>query len=130
MYELKFSVRDLEYRLEFKNRICYIIDESGTGKTFLFSNLRNYCINNNVDFVLVDYNYSNKSEDEIINVCRNCSEIIILDNADLYLTPKIIDNIKAKLVIASLKSSIGLRTDETGNYELVQNGNVISVKRW
>jgi ABC-type transporter Mla maintaining outer membrane lipid asymmetry ATPase subunit MlaF len=130
MYELKFSVRDLEYRLEFKNRICYIIDESGTGKTFLFSNLRNYCINNNVDFVLVDYNYSNKSEDEIINVCRNCSEIIILDNADLYLTPKIIDNLKAKLVIASLKSSIGLRTDETGNYELVQNGNVISVKRW
>jgi hypothetical protein len=130
MYELKFSVRDLEYRLEFKNRICYIIDESGTGKTFLFSNLRNYCINNNVDFVLVDYNYSNKSEDEIINVCRNCSEIIILDNADLYLTSKIIDNLKAKLVIASLKSSIGLRTDETGNYELVQNGNVISVKRW
>jgi hypothetical protein len=130
MYELKFSVRDLEYRLEFKNRICYIIDESGTGKTFLFSNLRNYCINNNVDFVLVDYNYSNKSEDEIINVCRNCSEIIILDNADLYLTPKIINNLKAKLVIASLKSSIGLRTDETGNYELVQNGNVISVKRW
>jgi hypothetical protein len=130
MYELKFSVRDLKYRLEFKNRICYIIDESGTGKTFLFSNLRNYCINNNVDFVLVDYNYSNKSEDEIINVCRNCSEIIILDNADLYLTPKIIDNLKAKLVIASLKSSIGLRTDETGNYELVQNGNVISVKRW
>jgi hypothetical protein len=130
MYELKFSVRDLEYRLEFKNRICYIIDESGTGKTFLFSNLRNYCINNNVDFVLVDYNYSNKSEDEIINVCRNCSEIIILDNADLYLTPKIIDNLKAKLVIASLKASIGLKTDETGNYELVQNGNVISVKRW
>jgi hypothetical protein len=130
MYEFNFNVRDLEYKLEFKNRICYIIDESGTGKTFLFKNLRNYCLNNNIDFTFIDYNYANKSEDEVINVCRNCTEIIILDNADLYLTPKIIDNLRAKLVIASLKSSIGLRTDETGNYELVQNGNVISVKRW
>jgi hypothetical protein len=130
MYEFNFTVRNLEYKLEFENRICYIIDESGTGKTFLFRNLRNHCLNNNIDFTFIDYNYANKSEDEIINACRNCTEIIILDNADLYLTPKIIDNLRANLVIASLKSSIGLRTDETGNYELVQDGNIVSIKRW
>jgi ABC-type transporter Mla maintaining outer membrane lipid asymmetry ATPase subunit MlaF len=130
MYELNFSVRNLKYELIFKDRICYIIDDSGTGKTFLFSNLRNYCLNNNIDFTFIDYNYSNKSENDIISVCHNCSEIVIFDNADLYLTSNIINNITAKLVVASLKSSIGLRTEETGNYELVQKDNVISLKRW
>jgi ABC-type ATPase involved in cell division len=130
MYNLQFEVRGLQYDLQFKDDICFLLDNSGTGKTFLFSVLRNYCYSNDISCKVLDYNVIGDSEEEIINSCKEHRDILIFDNADLYLSKNILENVNATLIIASVKNAVKIRTDNSGNYRLIQNDKVVSVKRW
>jgi hypothetical protein len=92
--------------------------------------LRNYCYSNDISCKVLDYNVIGDSDEEIINSCKEHRDILIFDNADLYLNKNILENVNATLIIASVKNAVKIRTDNSGNYRLIQNDKVVSVKRW
>lgn len=69
----------------FKNGINLFYDISGSGKTFLFTIVKTYCEENSIRYEAFDYLNTNKSTNSILNSCKG-ADIVILDNADLYIT--------------------------------------------
>lgn len=74
--------------------------DSGTGKTFLFSMLRSYCLVKGISCNLVDStNYTMIAE---IYPC----DLLLLDNLDLYCEPEFLQKCLkgSKYVLCSIKS--------------------------
>lgn len=77
--------------------------ESGEGKTFFFNMVKSTCIKEGVScrFFRAD---SNLLGDDLIIEEMNLADVIIFDNADLYLTQRIVDNIRDnQIVFISMK---------------------------
>ena len=80
---------------------------SGTGKTFLFSLLKSYMLDN--DIVFKSFNYDSSSNDVVVwlSSLSNSGAVALLDNADLYLDESLRKAIECKLdsviFIVSLK---------------------------
>jgi ABC-type lipoprotein export system ATPase subunit len=125
----EFKSGKIHVDAEFTDNICYLLDNSGTGKTFLFSLLFNYCSLNGVSIASLDYKSSNSSVNEIVEYCNNKS-VVIFDNADLYLNRDILERIKADLILISVKKISGLIRKNSGRYRVLTSENSISVKRW
>jgi DNA replication protein DnaC len=55
MYAFKFSTGNINVHTEFRDRVCYLLDNSGTGKTYLFMLIYNYCKEKKIDAVYFNY---------------------------------------------------------------------------
>lgn len=77
--------------------------ESGSGKTFFFNMVRSTCMKEGVScrFFKAD---SSLLGDNLIIEEMGLADVIIFDNADLYLTQQIVDNIRDnQIVFISMK---------------------------
>ena len=98
-----------------KNVKCNIIlqegigacfDLSGSGKTFAFKIIENYCEQNDIPCRKFDYTAMGSSLEFFITACKG-KDVVIFDNADLYITPEIllgVKNLGVKYILASIKS--------------------------
>lgn len=59
--------------------------KSGSGKTFLFSLLKAYMLDNNITFKAFNYDSSSVDVTAWLNGLDNNGGVAVLDNADLYL---------------------------------------------
>lgn len=131
MFELKKRINGINFDVSFNDKVNLIRGNSGTGKTFLFRVISDYCVNNRIPCAYVDYKIiSNSDKDFILNYCKN-KDIIILDNADLYL-----DNILLKMlkslrgtIVLSKKSSYGLDSIDMNLYTVSYDGKDLKTKR-
>lgn len=65
---------------------------SGKGKSLTLRIIRGILRNQNISSALVDYNDYDIGHEGIINVCKG-KQVILLDNADLYLTEELLNKI-------------------------------------
>lgn len=79
-----------------------LLNDSGTGKTFLFSLLRGYCLAQGITCNVIDSSsYTLFSENSPINPC----DLLILDSLDLYCKPEFMHKCvkSAKYILGSMK---------------------------
>lgn len=72
----------------------------------------------------------NYTADQLISLCDN-KEVILLDNADLYLTQNLLDYIidSNKILLCSIKKPYQYRFGVFGKYEVKYENNRVAVRR-
>lgn len=113
------------FNLNFQNKINFLVDDSGTGKTFLMKMLKFYCDENGIPCTHVDYIHKDMPIDN--------SRILLFDKADLYFSNSLLDKLKGlnSISIISIKDTSEL--DMRGNigiYSLINKSTEISSKKW
>lgn len=120
------------FDVNFSDKLNLIKGSSGTGKTFLFHIMQAYCVSEEISCALIDSKVlSSANEDIIYSMCLG-KEIVILDNADLYLNGELFDKIRNLdcTVIISKKGTFGLNMKAVHLYLVKYEGNILCTKRW
>ncbi len=121
----------LNVDISLSNKVCLLASDSGTGKTYAMSFVREYCIENDIRCTMVNYNDAEKSEDEIIRYCVD-SDVVIFDDANLYLTSSIIDRVyqTSKIIVVCAQDLFGfMDCDDTAFYSASFTGERLEVCR-
>lgn len=118
----------VEVKVHFKNKVNFLNSTSGTGKSFLFTILGEYYSDKGVSFVLVNAGSIPKNnielEEKILGIVKD-SQIICLDNADLYLTNNLYNNILRSCadstLLISMHRTVRLHSEEkdVGFYTII-----------
>lgn len=126
--KIDFNYGSIEVKVDLKDKICVFFDMSGTGKTFLFTMLKSYFLDAGISFISVDYT-SYKILDSYD--FSDDTEVIILDNADLYMNEKLFSNLDAsgKLIVMSIKDIGNLNQKNMGFYRVLYKDTLLKVKR-
>lgn len=120
MLEFNKVIGGIHFDVKFSDKINIIRGDSGTGKTFLFNTIESFCVSNSIPYASIDYKFlASNDVDLIYTHCIN-KDIILLDNADLYLTPELFNKIinLNKTVIISKKSIYGLNASDIHLYSI------------
>lgn len=131
MFQYSKLTNGVEFNISFIDKINIIKGSSGTGKTFLFNTIASYCVSNKISYALIDYKIvASGDESLILSHCRNKS-LIILDNADLYLTSELFNNIiNLKLtIILSIKATFGLNMENAHLYTVTYKDSLLKTRR-
>lgn len=97
----------ININVKFNKGITYLRGYSGTGKTLLLSAVELYCRNQDIRCYLFDYHVQDLSKEQICVMCSGM-QVLLLDNADLYLTPDLLRELQcASYVIISMKNLLG-----------------------
>lgn len=121
--------------VNFRNRVNILSGFSGTGKTFLFSVLGVYCFKNNLRYSKFDSsNFINVSGSEVLRGRLYefaQTDIICLDNADLYLDSALLNELieccSRSTIFISMHIITALETNnkDIGMYLLRFNDNML-----
>jgi hypothetical protein len=129
MFNFNFKAGNVEVNAQFNDKVCYVLDNSGTCKSYLFVLIFNYCKSNGISASFFDYKNMDFSVSAFEEACLN-QKVVIFDNADLYLNRDILDKVNAELVLISIKNIGDLQRAESGRYRVETKDNLISVERW
>lgn len=115
-FRVNVSLETVNLDVLFEDKINLIVQDSGTGKSYLFSLLNEYCKHNGISCLL--FNYSTL---EFVNNLREHikgKELILLDNADLYLDSDLLSFIEQQecMAVISIKSVAELYSEDAGFY--------------
>lgn len=118
------------FKVHFKHKINVIKGSSGTGKSFLFSELLQKCNRDNVPAVLIDYRVLTSSNVHLIEAMCKGKQVVLLDNADLYLTSELFDKIRSmdNVIVMSKKTTFGLNMKDARQYVIEYNNDTLSVR--
>ncbi len=89
MLRVKDISRNLTIDIDFSSNFCVMLGDSGTGKTFLFKCLSEYFSLNDVSYTLINSSNVIRSLEELKFACSK-SDVLLLDNTDLYLTKEMV----------------------------------------
>ena len=128
MLQFNFNYNNLPATVNLEDNICYLLGDSGTGKTFIFSIIDYYCSINQIKCVNVNYAIASAMGKDLISIC-NRHDIVILDDADLYITNDILKQIKAKHILVGIKSQFGLTKADAGLYRVKYTEDSIDLRR-
>ena len=130
MLHLNEVFNKIHFDVLFIDKINLFSGLSGEGKTFLFMVLDEYLLESGVSYSHFDSRYTNYSEDQLISLCVN-KDVVIFDNADLYLTQRILDYVfkNVDIFIISIKFYCRLRFDLFNFYAINYSGNSLVVRR-
>lgn len=117
-----YKYSGIDINAEFEPAINVLSGNSSTGKTLLMHAIENYCErSNDVGMSCRYFNSKDRklSEEKILSIAEDF-DIILFDNADLYMTRHIIDELKKtdKIVIMSIKIIFGLGLTREPEYLL------------
>lgn len=121
----------ISVQAHFNKQINFLIHNSGTGKTLLMQAIILYCKRNSISFKHIDYNNADITASELVNLCKN-SDVILLDNADFYLTYDILKELSntAKHIIISMKNLYSINMIESDEFFVDYNNLNLSIKRF
>lgn len=122
---LQFDAANIHVDVQIKHTLCLLHDNSGSGKTYLFSLLEYYCLENGISYRRFDYNSCGIPASRLIQDCGNV-DILLLDNADLYMTSEFYAYLKGlnKIILIShhnLLGITGLSRDNVYKVSYVEN---------
>lgn len=124
MFISDYEYNSTIFNMKFENKINLLIDNSGTGKTFLLQMLKFYCDDNDISCTHIDYIHK--------DMPLEGSKVLLFDKADLYFTKDLFDKVKNldAISIISIKSTVELDMfGDIGIYRLINNGTNILVKK-
>lgn len=118
------------FDVDIQDRISLFTGYSGTGKTFAFGAIQEYLVSNSISTIYFDYRQMDYTVDQLISLCDN-KEVIIFDNADLYLTQKLLDYTidSNKTLLCSIKKPYKYRFRAFRKYEVDYENNKLVVRR-
>ena len=131
----QYSGISFDVSFEDSDKVCIFLSPSGAGKSFLFSVLAGHLRDKGISSVLINsvlLENLHNDIDAIEQICLNQDvEIVILDNADLYLTQNFIDTLvsKGKTVIISLKDASKFSFSDFGFYRVKYVGDSLNVRK-
>ena len=105
--EFKFGTPEFSYDFKFKVGYIMYMGNSGTGKSFMFSVLNDYCRVKNIPVMYVTYkNIDVITMKDFSEHCKK-SKFVIFDNGDLYLTQELLESVKSadNIVLFSTKKA-------------------------
>ena len=100
------TFNDITIEAEIFKGVNLLSGNSGTGKTLLMQSIELYCANNNIKYAFLNYRNKDNTKEQIISLCQN-TDIVMIDNADLFITNDIIREILeiSNYIVISLKDS-------------------------
>lgn len=111
--------------------VAILLDDSGTGKTFMFEMLESYFVAKGIEYKKYDYSSENEDTDWFIQGMRKAN-IVLLDNADLYMTKELFNYLKSseKQIIMSIKHTEKLGSFENCGFYIInyENNNLKTVR--
>lgn len=93
--DINMNYSGVQINAIFNNKLNMLSGFSGTGKTFLMGAVELFCRNNKIACAVCDYRTQDITPDTIKDLCENAN-VILLDNADLYLNNDILEWIREK----------------------------------
>lgn len=119
----------VHFDVTLSDSVCVFEQDSGTGKTFLFTTIAEYCVVNSLKCVTM-----NSSRLDLLDSFEGSVkdvDILLLDNADLYLTDELFKRLakNAKRVLISVKDISRLSLNTAGFYFVRYVGNSLTVVR-
>ena len=104
---------DINLHIDVTDKIAILWSDSGTGKTFMFHMLESYFVTKGITYRKFDYNVEGQ-DIEWIKQGIEKADIILLDNADLYMTRELFEYLKSsgKQAMISIK-----HTEKLGSFE-------------
>ncbi len=132
-------------KIKLKNEMCQgaIIDaeldaklniltgNSGSGKSMLLQALDLYCSRNDLNWVFCNYHQMNYAKEKLIDICSN-KDVVLLDNADLYITEDILNRIlkTSKMVVMSLHDISAVSTNEAAIIQVIYTNDLrLSIRK-
>lgn len=122
---------DIDLHIAVTDKIALLCDDSGTGKTFLFYMLESYLVAKGIAYKKFDYNSENEDLEWFRQGMKK-ADMLLLDNADLYMTRELFEYLKSsgKQVIISIKHTEKLGSFENcGFYTVVYDGKSLKTVR-
>ena len=114
---------------EFKDHICFLSGDSGSGKSFLLRVFESYLSGKSISYCL--FNYS--SMVAVRGFDFDSVDVVMLDNADLYMNRDIYMKAKKShaLVLICMHSYSGFDPSGSGEYIIdhEERTNTLSVRR-
>lgn len=103
---IKQQYNGIDVEAELNTGINLLSGNSGTGKTLLMQVVELYCLENRIKYTFLNYRNRENSIDQLSKLCEH-SDVIIIDNADLFVTEQLISELKkgSKYILISLKDS-------------------------
>lgn len=126
---VKTSFSGVDMDVKFTDKINFIVQDSGTGKSYLFGLLSEYCQSVGISCLLF-----NHVTLPFVGSLRDISvgkDVVILDNADMYMDSDLLSFFESSdcLVIVSIKSVAELHSDCAGYYFVDYKDEVIRTER-
>lgn len=124
-----------DVELDESDKFYLFLSPSGTGKTFLFNTLNEHLKNSGIGSVLINGELLNNLQGDSIIIENSCLsedvDVVILDNADLYLTQSFLDLLQQhnKRVLISLKDISRFSFKNFGFYKVMYKGDTLKVRR-
>lgn len=112
------------FNVDFKNKINLLVDNSGTGKTFLLSMLKFYCDDNNITCTHIDYIHRSIPLE---------GDILLFDKADLYFNNELFNKLKNLDAISIISIKNTTRLDmfgDIGMYRLINKGDKVYTEKY
>ena len=124
--EVNYRYKSINFIGKFNHKINIIFDYSGTGKTLLLKALRSHLSEEGKR--VIRYSFEMPLEKVIDDY-----DVMLLDNADLYLTPELFEDLKLTkaLIVISMHRTLGLKlTSEVGRYVCNFDSGTVNVRGW
>lgn len=104
--KIKQKFNGIDVEAELKVGVNLLSGDSGTGKTLLMQAVELYCAENEIKYTFLNYRQRESTVEQIVALC-NTSEVVIIDNADLFISEKLISELTktSKYLLVSLKDS-------------------------
>lgn len=127
--KIKQEFNKIDVEAEFNNTLNLLIGNSGTGKTLLLKATALFCQNHSIKYFHGDYHLQGNTFSEIISKCNNC-EVVLFDNADLYLTDEIVQHIlnQGSIIIFSMKDTFDISMAESSQFLSEYNNLQVRIK--
>ncbi len=127
--EINTQIFPIQIHAAFTDKVCILFGDSGEGKTFFFTALHDYCNLNEIK--LTHFSSMNMSDMDSMLQYAASSDIVILDNADLYVSDKLLRGLlkTSKLILISVKDLTRIGSINYGIYDTVYEGETLEVAR-
>ena len=115
---LKFNFSGIDIDANFKNNFGILVRDSGTGKTLLMKAAELYCLKNDIAYQYMDSNTRTYTQEQILNILSD-KEVVLLDNADLYLTNDILNTLRSdtnRFILICIKDTSKLNIRYASEY--------------
>lgn len=120
----------VEFDIELNDKICLFTGNSGTGKSFAMMAIHKYLVEHGVDVLYINYKNCNYTVEQIIGLC-SVNKVIIMDDADLYMTQELYNYIKlnCEQSLICLKDIYRIRRGNCGFYNIIYEGNTLRTEK-
>lgn len=117
--------------VNFIDKICNLTSNSGDGKSYLFNLLYMFYLDTDTKVVLINYTRIRDSEESIFSSCKD-ADVVLLDNADLYLTDSLVDKLLElnSMILFCARTEIARRFKGQHRYKIKFEGSKLTSRRY